>query len=321
MMYLLRLAEAGRDAQRRKERRALGDRLRGCLPVASLRESPGRLIVETAVDAVAELARLHGVVSFSPCHACRLDELPGRVVALARTRLHSGATFRVRVRRCGTHAFGSQQLAAQLGHAIGAAIPGTRVDLRRAAVTIGVEICDDDCWLFDTVVAGIDHRPSPPCPPAEPLRFLVDQMLGRLRTWLRLVGFDAAGTHDESDGQVLARAADENRVVLTRDRALARVHGVSVHYVRAERTAEQLREVLAAFGLAVRREALLTRCTRCNVAVEPIAERDLPPSVPATVARQYAQFFRCPRCRRVYWPGSHVERILATIGDIHEACR
>ncbi len=94
------------------------------------------------------------------------------------------------------------------------------------------------------------------------------------------------------------------------------MHGVTVRYVQAERTPEQLREVLAAFGLVVRREALLSRCTTCNVGVEPIAERELPPSVPAVVARQYAQFFRCPRCRRIYWPGSHVERILAAIGDL-----
>jgi uncharacterized protein with PIN domain len=141
-------------------------------------------------------------------------------------------------------------------------------------------------------------------------------MLGRLRTWLRLVGIDAAGTHDEADGEVVARAVEQGRVVLTRDRALARVRGATVHYVRALRTAEQLREVVAAFGLVIRREALLSRCTVCNVGVETIAKEELPASVPASVVRLYARFFRCPRCRRIYWPGSQVERILGAIGDL-----
>jgi uncharacterized protein with PIN domain/tRNA(Ser,Leu) C12 N-acetylase TAN1 len=310
--YLVRLSEPGRDGQRGKERRALVARLRARLPAASVEEGPGRLVVECPIAADEELARLHGVVSFSRCCACRLDELEHCVVALARATVPPGSSYRLRVRRVGAHAFTSSQKAAELGHAVGAAT-GARVDLEHPDVAIGVEIRDDACYVFDAIEPGLDHRPRPTPPgPARP-RFLVDQMLGRLRAWLRVLGIDAAGTHDQADGELLARAVDEGRIILTRDRALARVPGVPVHFVRATRAAEQVREVVAAFALRIRRAELLSRCTFCNVLVEPIAK---PERIPALVARGYERFFRCPRCARIYWPGDQYQRIVQAVGDI-----
>jgi uncharacterized protein with PIN domain/tRNA(Ser,Leu) C12 N-acetylase TAN1 len=310
--YLVRLSEPGRDGQRGKERRALAAQLRARLPAASVQEGPGRLVVECAGAADEELARLHGVVSFSRCCACRLDELERRVVELACATVPPGGSYRLRVRRVGAHAFTSSQKAAELGHAVGVAT-GARVDLEHPDVVIGVEIRASTCYVFDAVEPGLDHRPRPTPPGAVPPRFLVDQMLGRLRTWLRVLGIDAAGTHDEADGEILARAVAEGRIILTRDRALAGVPGVPVHFVAATRAAEQVREVVATFALRVGRAELLSRCTFCNVRVEPIAS---PERVPAIVARRYDRFFRCPRCARVYWPGEQYQRIVQAVGDL-----
>jgi uncharacterized protein with PIN domain/tRNA(Ser,Leu) C12 N-acetylase TAN1 len=314
--YLLRLSEPGRDAQRRKERQALVECLGLSHPDAGFADWPGRIVLETSADVQEELAQLHGVVSFSRCQPCALGELESYVVALARANAHGRRSFRVRVRRVGVHPFTSAEKAAELGHAVRLALPGARVDLAHPDVELGVEIRGDRCYVFDAVYPGLDRRARPtPEPPAE-RRFLVDQMLGRLRAWLRVLGIDAAGTHDQSDGQVLARAVAEERIVLTRDRALARTPGVLVHYVEATRTVDQVREVVAAFALEIRRSHLLSRCTFCNVPVAPIALDDVRGQVPLVARRLYLQFFRCPACARVYWPGDQYQRILAAVGDL-----
>jgi uncharacterized protein with PIN domain/tRNA(Ser,Leu) C12 N-acetylase TAN1 len=315
--YLVRLFEPGRDAQRGKERRALAERLGARVPGVRIRELPGRLFLDGNDDAAAvELERLHGAVSYSACRPCRLAELERAVIELARTAASSGGrTFRVRARRIGAHPFTSTAKAAELGHAVAAALPGLRVDLRRPDFVIGVEIRDDDCWIFDAVEPGLDRRPRPAPGPLPDGRFLVDQMLGGLRTWLRLCGIDAAGTHDQADGDLLRRADEEERILLTRDRALARTPGVRVWYVRATSTGAQLREVLAAFGLVLYRRNLTSRCTFCNLPVEPIAGAEASGRVPDRIVRLY-ELYVCRGCERIYWRGEQYQRVLATVQDL-----
>jgi uncharacterized protein with PIN domain/tRNA(Ser,Leu) C12 N-acetylase TAN1 len=316
--YLVRLFEPGRDAQRRKERRALAEQLGARIPGVRIREAPGRLFVDGNDDAAAvELERLHGTVSYSSCRPCRLAELERGVVEVARAAASSGArTFRVRAKRVGAHPFTSTAKAAELGHAVAAAVPGLRVDLVRPDFVIGVEIRDDDCWVFDAVEPGLDRRPrpAPALPPGG--RFLVDQMLGGLRTWLRLCGVDAAGTHDQADSDLLRRAEGEARILLTRDRELARTPGVHVRYVRATTTWAQLREVFAAFGLVLRRRDLTSRCTFCNLAVEPIARWEASGRAPERILRLYDELYVCRGCQRIYWRGDQYQRVLATVRDL-----
>lgn len=318
MAYLVRLFEPGRDAQRRKERRALAEHLGARLSGVRIREEPGRLFVD-GNDAAAgiELGRLHGIVSYSACRPCRLAELERAVVELARALASpAGRAFRVRVKRVGAHPFSSTAKAAELGHAVASTVPGLRVDLVRPDFVIGVEIRGDDCWIFDAVEPGLDRRPRP-APTSLPVgRFLVDQMLGGLRTWLRLCGIDAAGTHDQADGDLLRRTEEEERILLTRDRALARTPGVRVWYVRATSTGAQLREVFAAFGLVLHRGDLTSRCTFCNLPVEPIASAEAAGRVPEMILRSYDELYVCRGCERVYWRGDQYRRVLATVHDL-----
>jgi uncharacterized protein with PIN domain/tRNA(Ser,Leu) C12 N-acetylase TAN1 len=316
--YLVRLFEPGRDAQRRKERQALAEHLAARVPGVRIREAHGRLFVDGNDDlAASELARLHGTVSYSACRRCRLAELERGVVELARAAVSSGGrSFRVRARRTGAHPFTSTTKAAELGHAVAAALPGLRVDLLRPDFVIGVEIRGDDCWIFDAVEPGLDRRPRPAPGPLKDGRFLVDQMLGGLRTWLRLCGVDAAGTHDQADGDLLRRADEGQRILLTRDRALARTPGVRVRYVHATGTSAQLREVFAAFGLVLRRRDLTSRCTFCNLPVEPISRAQASGRVPDRILRLYDELFVCRGCERVYWRGHQYERVLATVHDL-----
>ncbi|RLE67896.1 MAG: hypothetical protein DRJ45_08755, partial [Thermoprotei archaeon] len=53
------------------------------------------------------------------------------------------------------------------------------------------------------------------------MRFLCDQMLGTLAKWLRILGYDVYFANNlEDDEDILKRAEEEERVIITRDKYL-----------------------------------------------------------------------------------------------------
>ncbi len=141
-------------------------------------------------------------------------------------------------------------------------------------------------------------------------RFFADAMLGRLARWLRLLGFDTAYAPHVADGELVRRALGEGRVILSRDRRLPeewRVRGV--YLVKDERPLEQLREVAAHFQL-LGRERPFSRCCLCNGPLRPASHAEARGHVPTVVLEARDELSQCPACRRFYWNGSHVRRIV-----------
>ena len=107
-------------------------------------------------------------------------------------------------------------------------------------------------------------------------RFAVDRSLGRLARWLRLLGFDAVRRTDMTGARLLTLAAREGRVLLTRDRGLARRPGaVRVLCLESDRFREQLSEIDRAIPLGGA-EARQPRCADCNESLEPLPVRSCP---------------------------------------------
>lgn len=151
--------------------------------------------------------------------------------------------------------------------------------------------------------------------PSQPI-FLCDAMLGSLARWLRFFGYDtvfpAPGPEDDA---LLARAREEGRWLLTRDRVLAS-RGPRTVMLRGASLEDQLVEVFSRLGL--RPEAGLTnaRCSECNGRLEVISRDLAEPAVPPHVLATAPRFHRCVGCGRVYWPGSHSERIVARLKGV-----
>lgn len=155
-------------------------------------------------------------------------------------------------------------------------------------------------------------RPDPLPAPA----FLVDANVAKLASLLRLLGLDAA--HDPAwRDQDLARLAEtERRAVLSRDRGLLKRRGVVFgRLIRAGSPAAQLREVLDHFGLAGP-FAPFTRCLRCNVPLEAVSKAAVLPRLQPMTRQAFDRFSRCPSCGRVYWAGSHHDRMLDLLREL-----
>lgn len=155
-------------------------------------------------------------------------------------------------------------------------------------------------------------RPAPLRTP----RFVADVHLGTLARNLRLLGFDTLYDRTANDPELVRRSVAERRILLTRDVGLLK-HSVltHAHYVRATAPERQLAELVRALDLA-RSAKPFTRCLRCNGRLARVAPRDVAGEVPDAVRRRFRRFVRCRGCRRIYWPGSHYERLQGRVGGL-----
>jgi uncharacterized protein with PIN domain len=145
--------------------------------------------------------------------------------------------------------------------------------------------------------------------PAGRIRFVADAHLGGLARLLRMAGFDTIYDNGLRDDQVEALAVEEDRVVLTRDRDLLKRRTIAYGcYVRALRPQEQLLEMFERLGLAERARPF-SRCLHCNAPLRQVSKAEVAGRLPPQVLETQDDFRTCDVCGRVYWKGSHWERM------------
>jgi uncharacterized protein with PIN domain len=150
--------------------------------------------------------------------------------------------------------------------------------------------------------------PDSPIQPPSHLAFFADAMLGRLARWLRILGYDTAYDKVITDEGLIERAIREDRWLLTRDSRLVQrklLRGRHTLIVSDDVDGQlcQLHRDLKIDLDLIHQRAY--RCADCNVVLTPISHADAAPLVPPFVAQQYREFLRCPRCGRLFWPGTH----------------
>lgn len=149
------------------------------------------------------------------------------------------------------------------------------------------------------------------------MRFATDKMLGRLARWLRILGQDVTYGPHLSGTALLQAARREERIMLTRDTRLLRRRDLPAHlFIASDHFREQLCQVVTAFRIDPERE-LLTRCLECNEALREADRTRVRSRVPAYVWATQDRFALCPKCHRIFWPATHLERMrreLAALG-------
>ncbi len=167
---------------------------------------------------------------------------------------------------------------------------------------------------FSTIEIAPLPRLRPPL--EDTARFIADAHLGQLAKNLRMLGFDVLYRNDYSDAEVARIAAAEGRVVLTRDRdLLIRKEIVYGGYLHAVSCDAQVTEVVARFNLLPSARAF-SRCLACNGVLQTVDKGDVAHRVPQHSHQVYEQFYECLGCARVYWEGSHVERMRLRVAEL-----
>ena len=186
----------------------------------------------------------------------------------------------------------------------------------------GVVTVNGDVRSWDSKVAdGDEIAVSARYPLAEPppdRRFLLDDHLGKLARHLRLLGLDVEHEPGVDDAGLARRSVADGRLLLTRDRGLLmRASLREGRFIRSIEPTQQAIEVLRAFALTTE-VAPFTRCLECNAVLVTATLEEIADQIPASAANRYDRFRSCPGCRRVYWEGTHVDRLRERIRLILE---
>ncbi len=148
------------------------------------------------------------------------------------------------------------------------------------------------------------------------MRFVTDRMLGKLSTWLRILGYDTVyaadlDVKDDEDRFIVTFAEREGRILLTRDRAMireAKRRGIRYVYVKGGEVMEQLKELLH-HKIDINLEPVPRRCSTCNGELRKVKDGE----EAMLLAKSYVpgdkigkwEFWVCNSCGRIYWKGSH----------------
>jgi len=148
------------------------------------------------------------------------------------------------------------------------------------------------------------------------MKFIADEMLGRLAKWLRIFGYDTLYLKDVGDSRLLRISLSEKRILLTRDRLLIRRRGIrNFLFITDDHPLDQVKQVVRELSLSFPKNPF-TRCVLCNSPLIPFSKEEACKIVPDYVCRTQEVFGQCPECKRVYWKGTHYERMVGILKKI-----
>lgn len=148
------------------------------------------------------------------------------------------------------------------------------------------------------------------------MRFICDDNLGKLAKWLRTLGYDTLFFDPIEDGELILKALKDNRVVLSRDTQLSRFKlklGERLLRIESDKPLEQLKQVVDHFKLKTKKEQLFSHCLICNQPLERVKKEEIKERLYPHVYQTQDNFVHCPKCDRIFWAATHVERMIKTL--------
>lgn len=148
------------------------------------------------------------------------------------------------------------------------------------------------------------------------VRFVANGMCGKLRRWLRLLGYDVKYAKNAPDDLVISVAKEGGRVILTADDVLhkkALSRGARSFLIKEIDEARQLALIAREFGITLDVDEAYSRCPICNSRIRPIEGKYVKGHVPKSTLKFYDDFWICLGCGKIYWHGSHWKNITLTL--------
>jgi hypothetical protein len=172
-----------------------------------------------------------------------------------------------------------------------------------------------DCDILETPINIPDeaqaYRP----------RFILDNHLGKLATYLRMLGFDVLYRNDYQDEELAYLASQQGRILLTRDRGLLMRREITFGYfIRSMAPEEQVAEVLRRYQI-IEQVMPFQRCLKCNNLLLPVDKAFILDRLEPLTRKYYDEFRQCKGCQQIYWKGSHYERMLTLIDKLKSKAR
>lgn len=147
-------------------------------------------------------------------------------------------------------------------------------------------------------------------------KFILDTHLGRLASYLRMMGFDTLYKNDYEDDVLAEVSAAENRILLTRDIGVLK-RGIVVYgyFVRETNPVKRMHEINQRYRLTDQLEPY-KHCMKCNGLLEAVSKDNIKGIVPDDTLEIFDTFHQCQACKQVYWKGSHYKKMEALIDNL-----
>ncbi len=193
-------------------------------------------------------------------------------------------------------------------------VPHTEVDLVLAngeSVPFSFHLGDGDTISVYPVFESMDISPVTRLrpKPLRTLKFVLDVHLGKLAKYMRMLGFDTLYETGYDDMDIVAIAGNEKRIILTRHRELLKMKVVTHGYwIRSTNPLKQAAEVIHRFDM-ISSSKPFYRCLACNGIIMKTDKESVLPCIEAGTKRYYEEFSRCTSCGKIYWKGTHYERM------------
>lgn len=153
------------------------------------------------------------------------------------------------------------------------------------------------------------------------IRFFADVNVASVVRWLRAAGLDTIWEDAIPDAELVRRAIEERRFVLTLDkRILKEFRADNVFLLSTDEPLAQFTEIVRRFDLPQPIE-LFTRCLVCNAVLRSARAAEVAAHAPEGIRASDLKFQFCSRCDKVYWEGSHTKRMREAIEKIFETKR
>jgi uncharacterized protein with PIN domain len=148
-------------------------------------------------------------------------------------------------------------------------------------------------------------------------RFLCDTSLGGLARWLRAAGYEAEWLRDVAGDALIAKTVERGSVLLTTDSRLWDRRALRDGQVKAQwischlNPADQAGVVLRDLGLELRQP----RCMACGGRLAGVSKDEVSERIPPRTALWKDDYFVCSGCGKLFWRGTHWERIAARLQE------
>jgi len=146
--------------------------------------------------------------------------------------------------------------------------------------------------------------------------FVLDNHLGKLTIYLRMLGFDCLYETNLTDPDLATISANQDRILLSRDRQLLMRKIVRRGYfVRSKQPFDQTVEIINRYHLSGKVKPF-RRCLKCNYILIPVEKASIQHRLEPKTQRYYDEFHICACCDQIYWKGSHYEKMCRMIENL-----
>jgi hypothetical protein len=130
-----------------------------------------------------------------------------------------------------------------------------------------------------------------------------------------MLGLDTLYRNDYADNDIVRIARMENRIILTRDVGLLKKKEVTHGFwIREQNPKKQVAEVLERLDLYTH-VSPFRRCIACNGLIKKVKMEDISDRLDSKTKTYFKEFYQCTSCKKLYWKGSHYERMKKMVED------